>query len=257
MVAEDRTAAISELTRRAYEDPRIVSRYTDLGLWGAEEILVLEHMPDDAKVLDIGCGGGRTAIALAELGLDVYGIDISNAMVTLARQQASWAEVDGEFQVMDVMHMEFPADVFDVAFYSYNGIELLPGKAGKERAVQEIWRVLKPGGVFIFSTHSIFALNGLAPARLKTFVKFCFGQLLGLPVREQELGERFIDDEWEEAKYLQILPPFFWIRLVKRVGFELKYFNSRLRLEAGREWGIGGHFEDRERFYVAMKKPLE
>ena len=74
-------------------------------------------------------------------------------------------------------------------------------------------------------------------------VKFCFGQLLGLPVREQELGERFIDDEWEEAKYLQILPPFFWIRLVKRVGFELKYFNTFLfTLRDGKGVGHWGTF---------------
>jgi SAM-dependent methyltransferase len=253
-VAEDRLAAIRELTRRAYEDPRIVSRYMDVGLWPAEEILVLEYMPDNAKVLDIGCGGGRTAIALAELGLDVYGIDISKAMIALARQQTAWANLRGEFQVMDVMNMEFPANVFDVAFFPYNGIELLPGMMGKKQAIKEIWRVLKPGGVFIFSSHSMVALNALAPARMKTFIKFCLGRFLGLPVREQELGERFIDDEWEEAKYLQILPPFLWTRLIRQAGFEMKYFNSRRRLEKDQNWGIGGHFEDGERFYVAVKK---
>jgi hypothetical protein len=41
---------------------------------------------------------------------------------------------------------------------------------------------------------------------------------------------------------------------LRAAGFELVYFNTRLRLEAGRQWGIAGHFEDGERFYVAGKR---
>lgn len=252
----DRDEAIRKLIKDSYEDPRVVARYTEIGLWPAEEILVLDHVPDGARVLDIGCGGGRTAIALAEMGLDVTGIDLSEAMVRLARQQADMARVEALFEAVDVTRMSFADASFDVALYAYNGIELLPGRGGKEEALRQIARVLKPGGVLIFSVHSPFALNSLALFRLRVFAKFCFGRLSGWPVREKELGERFIDEEWEEAKYLQILPPSNWKRMLEAAGFEVVLFNSLKRIEKLKPWRFWGHFEDQERFFVARRSGM-
>jgi hypothetical protein len=113
--------------------------------------------------------------------------------------------------------------------------------------------VLKPGGRFIFTTHSLFACNRFAVFRLLSFLRFCAGRFLGLPVREQELGERFSDHPEEEVKYLQVLPPFLWLRALRQCGFEIRYFNTHRRLEKGKKWGFPGHFEDGERFYVAQK----
>ena len=248
----EREDAIKALIRQSYEDPTVVSRYATVGLWPAEESLVLDYLPDDARVLDIGCGGGRTAIALAELGLDVVGIDLSEAMVRLARQQAGFAGVEAVFEVGDATDLHWDGG-FDAALFAYNGIELLPGRSGKEQALAGIARALKPGGIFIFSVHSLFALNDLAFFRFKTCLKYAFGRLTGWPMRERELGERFIEDEWEEAKYLQILPPATWKKMLHRAGFEILLYNSLLRIEAGRKWSVWGHFDDEERFYVCRK----
>jgi 2-polyprenyl-3-methyl-5-hydroxy-6-metoxy-1,4-benzoquinol methylase len=250
---ERRTELLRELVRQSYEQPLVVARYTTVGLWPAEEILVLEHVPDEARVLDLGCGAGRCAIALAELGLEVVGVDLSRIMIEAARLQAQLAGVEVGFEVMDAMHLELEAERFEVVLCAYNGLELLPGVQGKQRALAEVWRVLKPGGCFIFSSHSLFALNYFAPHRLLAFLRLCLGRV-GWPVRERELGERFIDDEWEEAKYLQILPPSTWKRFLRAAGFELVYFNTRQRLEARKAWGLAGHLEDGERFYVARKR---
>lgn len=248
-----RAQALRDLVRTSYEQAFVVARYTTVGLWPGEEILALEHIPDGARVLDLGCGAGRCAIALAEMGLEVVGVDLSRAMIESAREQADLAGVAVQFEVMDAMDLELPPASFDVVLCAYNGLELLPGMDGKKRAIAEVWRVLRPGGRFIFSSHSLFALNYFAPYRLAAFLRLCAGRL-GWPVRERELGERFIDDEWEEAKYLQILPPSTWKGMLRGAGFELLYFNTRLRLEAGRGWGLAGHFEDGERFYVAGKR---
>ena len=252
-MSERREERIKELVRASYEDARTVARYTTIGLWLAEEFLVLEYVPDSARILDLGCGAGRASIALAELGFEVVGVDLSRAMVQQAREQARLAQVEVEFQVMDAMQLEFPDASFEVVLYSYNGIELVPGKAGKRKVMAEAWRVLKPGGCFIFSSHSPFALNRFVLLRLKGFLKFCAGRLIGAPVREQELGERFVDDPDEEVKYLQILPPSTLLGMLGEAGFEVAYFNTRNRLEKGEKWGFRGHFEDGERLYVGRK----
>jgi SAM-dependent methyltransferase len=248
-----REDAIKELVRRSYEDPRVIARYTTVGLWPAEEILILEYVPDDALVLDLGCGAGRTTVALAELGLRVHGIDISPKMVDIARRQAEFAQVEVDYSVMDTMDLAFPDNSFEVAFYSYNGIELIPGIGGKLRVLAEVWRVLRPGGRLIFSSHSFFALNRFLPGRLLGAMKYCAGRFAGLPVMEAEFGERFSDDDFEEVKYLQVLPPSKWIRMLRSTGFEMRYFNNRKRIEAGSGWRFPGQFEGSERFYVARK----
>jgi SAM-dependent methyltransferase len=252
-VNDEREKLIGELVKRSYEDPYVVSRYTSVGLWPAEEIIVVEFFPDEAFVLDLGCGAGRTSIALAELGMQVVGIDISETMIQVAQDQASRAQVEVDHQVMDSRRLDFADNSFNIVLYSYNGLELVPGMAGKRAVLQEVYRVLKPGGRFIFTTHSLFACNRFAVFRLLSFLRFCAGRFLGLPVREQELGERFSDHPEEEVKYLQVLPPFLWLRALRQCGFEIRYFNTHRRLEKGKKWGFPGHFEDGERFYVAQK----
>lgn len=253
-MAEGRQEVIRDLVRRTYEDPRVVARYTEVGLWPAEELLVLEHVADGARLLDLGCGAGRTSVALAELGLEVVGVDLSEAMIETARDQAELAEVTVTFEVMDAARLSFPDAHFDAALFSYNGIELIPGLAEKEQVLRQVHRVLRPGGVFLFTTHSLFAVNRYAPYRLLGFLRFCGGRLFGLPVKEQELGERFIDDEDEEVRYLQVLPPSRYLSLLERTGFELLTFNTRDRLEAGRRWAWRGIFEDGERVYAVRRR---
>jgi ubiquinone/menaquinone biosynthesis C-methylase UbiE len=249
---DSRLQAIQEIVRTTYEHPSIVSRYTTVGLWPAEEILILDFVPEGARILDLGCGAGRTSVALAAMGLEVVGIDISDSMVQAAREQARLADVSASFQVMNTMALDFPDNSFDVALYSYNGIELLPGVRGKRLMFEEVARVLRPEGRLIFSSHSSFAVNAYAAMRLSAFLKLCAGRLLGVPVRERELGERFIDADWEEAKYLQILPPSMLKRMAAAHGLETVYFNTRGRIESGRNFGFRGHFEDGERFYVCQ-----
>ena len=252
-LTEDRAVRIRELVRATYEDPRVVARYVKVGLWPSEEILILDYVPDSGRILDLGCGAGRTSIALAEMGLEVVGVDLSRTMIEVARRQAGLAGVRIDFRTMDVTALQFPDASFQAAFFSYNGIELLPGRAAKRKALEEIGRVLEPGGTFIFSSHSLFALNSYAPYRFFALLKFCAGRFLGVPVRERELGERFLDDPREEVKYLQILTPSMWMKMLREAGFEPVFFNTRKRIEGGKPWRWWGIFEDGERFYVARR----
>jgi SAM-dependent methyltransferase len=126
-----------------------------------EKIALKEIAPllPTANFLDIGIGAGRTTRHIAPLVQQYTGIDYAPEMITVCRREFTAANIT--LHTMDVTQMElFANDSFDIALFSYNGIDYLD-VAGRAKAIQEIHRVLKPGGIFIFSSHNTRKLADL------------------------------------------------------------------------------------------------
>lgn len=104
----------------------------------------------DDRVLDIGCGYGRSTRALLSAAANVVGVDINLAEVTNAYRQ--FPRVSG-FAVMNGANLALASGVFDhvTMFGVLGGVHL-----GMRRAlVREALRVLKPGGVLHISEHTV------------------------------------------------------------------------------------------------------
>lgn len=243
-----------ELVIRGYSSRITVKKYAsrEPGLWRAEEILVRRYFPPASTILDIGCGTGRTSIPLARMGYGVTGIDISARMLAGARARARRDHLELDFRVMDAMRLDIPDEAFDSALFSYNGIELLPGIDGKRRAFREVRRILKPGGHFVLSSHSIYAINGLFGFRMGRLLRFYAARLFGLRTQEQEPGERVIGDHFETG-YMQIISPRRLMSLARAEGFDVAYSSTRGRIEEEKRPGLLMDFEPTERCYVLRK----
>jgi ubiquinone/menaquinone biosynthesis C-methylase UbiE len=103
---------------------------------------VANELPAGAQVLEVAPGPGYFAIELAKLGGDVTCLDISHTFVEIARRNAAEARVKVDFQQGNASSMPFPDRSFDfllcrAAFKNF---------AEPVRALQEMLRVLKPGG---------------------------------------------------------------------------------------------------------------
>jgi len=94
------------------------------------------------KVLEIGCGLGTDGAQFAKAGADYTGVDLTNAAIELARKRFQLFGLTGKFQVADAENLDFPDESFDVV-YSHGVLHHTPDI---DAAVQEIRRVLKPGG---------------------------------------------------------------------------------------------------------------
>lgn len=101
------------------------------------------QLPHGSNVLEVAPGPGYFSIELAKLGpYSVTGLDISRTFVDIARKKAAEAGVQVNFRQGNASSLPFANDTFDyllcrAAFKNF-GQPL--------RALQEMWRVLKPGG---------------------------------------------------------------------------------------------------------------
>jgi arsenite methyltransferase len=112
------------------------------------------HLLGDEQVLDVGCGRGAVLAMVAKLlprgravGIDLWRIDQSGNSPDAARRNLETEGVQDRCRVMtgDARAMPFPDASFDLIVSSL-AIHNIRDRAGRSRAIDEIIRVLKPGG---------------------------------------------------------------------------------------------------------------
>lgn len=108
-----------------------------------------DYLRPDMAVLEFGCGTGGTAILHAPHVRQITAIDFSESMLAIARGKAAAAGVDNvSFERADIASFEAPEGSFDVVL----GLSILHLLKDKDAVIAKVFRLLKPGGVFISST---------------------------------------------------------------------------------------------------------
>lgn len=102
------------------------------------------------RVLDIGTGAGHTALAFAAVAGECVGLDLTDAMIDVATKFAAERGVTNvHFEVGDAEDLPFPNESFDVVSCRFAAHHF----GHVERSIEEIARVLRPGGTFILVDH--------------------------------------------------------------------------------------------------------
>jgi SAM-dependent methyltransferase len=102
------------------------------------------------SLLDAGCGGGRNLVYFLRNGFKVYGVDQSATAIVQAKSLATELLNDIEsdqFRVENVERMSFGNETFDVVLSSAV-LHFANDEEHWQAMVSEMWRVLKPGGIF-------------------------------------------------------------------------------------------------------------
>jgi len=100
-------------------------------------------------VLDAGCGAGREARWLAENGYRVIGVDFSSPMLKKANEIKNNKI---KFIKGNLKNLSFSDKAFDYAVLIHGVLPIIPKKEERIKILKEIYRVLKPEGILIFST---------------------------------------------------------------------------------------------------------
>lgn len=132
----------------------------DLVIRGTQIAAIKKFLKVKGKIgLDVGSANGALAMELAKLGAKkIYGIDIADSFITAAKKDATRQKVKNvSFQQADANVLPFPDNHFDFITCT----EVLEHVPGFQKAIKEIYRVLKPGGQF-----AITVPNTLCPAEM-------------------------------------------------------------------------------------------
>jgi len=126
----------------------------EVGLWDSERYVFQKYLQNTNQILDLGCGTGRATFPLYELGYqNIIGVDLTPEMIEKARELNEYFQTAIPFQVGNALDLAFEDAAFDVVIFSFNGLMSIPMHSNRAQALSEINRVLKPSGIFLFTTH--------------------------------------------------------------------------------------------------------
>ncbi len=111
-----------------------------------------EYFQPDMEVLEFGCGTGSTAIAHSPYVKHIQAIDISMKMIEIAQGKADAKNVENVTFRRSAID-EFSAS--DRSFDAVLGLSILHLLDNKEEVIAKVYKMLKPGGIFVTSTACI------------------------------------------------------------------------------------------------------
>ncbi len=117
-----------------------------------EAILAREGLKPRTAV-DLACGTGSVALLLAQKGLRVIGVDLSEEMLTQAQQKAQGLDQPPLFVCQDLAELRLPKAV-DLAVCALDSLDYITDPADCAAAIRRVYKALNPGGIFIFDVNT-------------------------------------------------------------------------------------------------------
>jgi SAM-dependent methyltransferase len=171
---------------------------------GALEFLSRIHVEPGARVLDVACGAGQTAIPISRAGAKVTGVDIATNLIEQARARAQAENLDARFEEGDAEMLPYEDGSFDIVL-SLIGAMFAPRP---ELVAAELKRVCRPGGKIIMGN---WTPTGFVGQMFKIHGKHVSPPaIMPPPVKwgdEENIRERF-NDGISHLKLRRFLYPF-------------------------------------------------
>ncbi len=194
--------------------------FDDLAEYRFDKLKYLADVVDfsgykEKKILEVGCGIGIDLIRFARGGARVTGVDLARQSFDLAKQYFAHHDIPGDFRLGDGEALEFADNSFDMV-YAHGVIQYT---ANAQKMVDELYRVVKPGGeviMMVYNRHSW--LN---------FLSKVLG--VGLEHEDAPVLKKYTIQEFQDllTKFskLRIVPERFPVKSRLQKGLKAAFFN--------------------------------
>ena len=103
--------------------------------------------------VDLACGTGSVTAILAEMGLQVIGVDLSEEMLTQAQQKAAALDNQPMFLCCPLQELYLPRGV-DLAVCALDSLDYITNPEDCQEAIRRVYKALNPGGIFILDVNT-------------------------------------------------------------------------------------------------------
>lgn len=199
-----------------------------LGLPGEQEFYVAESLKYPSPVLEIGCGTGRVTIPVAQVGVDITGIDNSEGLLKVAKEKIQKLKtLPGNIDFILADMRDFSVDKkFNLVIIPYRAFLHMHTVEDQKRTLRNIWNHLAPGGHLI--------MNMFFP---RIDVMDTYINQLGTVVKHVKTLEKkdgntqIVYDSRQYSSYSQIITQYFIVEEIDQSGLMVSkhYFPLTLR----------------------------
>jgi ubiquinone/menaquinone biosynthesis C-methylase UbiE len=176
--------------------------------WEEVEFLVEQYVKPGETLLDIGCGNGRVAQIAERIKAQYVGIDISPRMVELTKKQHPWATAEVADMRKIPLADESVDDVIAVASFHH-----LPDRTSRIQALQEMARVVKPGGYVMLLNWNLLRWSMLTRRLYSVWLQVSHGR--------REYGWRDVHVPWKDGNRTHLADRYYHAfskKEVRRLG---------------------------------------
>ena len=169
------------------------------------------RLPLSSRILEIGCGAGFLSVALARKGYWVDAMDSTPAMVELTRTHALRSRVARRISICegDVHALSMPSNEYDIVI----ALGVIPWLHSEQLALEEMKRILKPGGFLFITADNEVRLNRVLDPRSTPLLK---------PIRQTAkyivqtfVGPSNVSTQFEPKRHY----PSEIDRMIRKIGF--------------------------------------
>ena len=232
-------------------------------LFPEEKYMIQKYLQPDLKTVEAGTNGGRILLNMKEMGFtDLAGFDNVPGLIDAAIARNSERNID--FQVQDAAELSYPDNSFDQILYLQQILCLLESE-DRLKAMQESLRILKSGGVGLFSFLNFESRSSKFPFSIYIAYLKALRKLRGNALSIQYLPWIVIGGKFNfKSPLLDRAPHVYWYRIseayaeLKSVGFEVVGIGTIPQIMAGNLKTTASELLTEETsgtLYIAVRKP--
>jgi SAM-dependent methyltransferase len=214
-------AVASSDSHEIFSGPEFKHWVEEEGLYAPEEFLLGQYFHSDRITVEGGMGGGRILRALAQRGFkDLSGFDYVPGLIREARLRDRSQK--SAFSVQDARKLSYPDGSFEQLIYVGQVLCFISDAEGRQKAVAEAYRILRPGGLAVFSF--LCLESRLQSALYRALIGYlgCFRTLARRQRSQQQMPWLWVANRFNISALLDRPPFAYWYRFEEAANLLLR-----------------------------------